>query len=284
VNRQAIEKANEKLAASPGDRTALYLRGLAYQNLASWESALKRSWWASFRAGAKTFRDHRDLLRRDPQFHDGKLSIGVYEYVTGSLPWKVKWLALLLGYNGSRTRGKGLIREAAEKAALAGDDSRVILILIHTRERDYATATKYLSELKQKYPNNYLIPLDIGGLALLMKQPARAIAEYQEILRAVESGGRFQGLEKALVYNRLGVALREKGDLSEGAAWLARALNERNTSPHTITVSRLELGKLEDMRGRREEALKRYREVLAAEDFAGSHAEAQQLLRQPHRR
>jgi tetratricopeptide (TPR) repeat protein len=204
--------------------------------------------------------------------------------VTGSLGWSVKWLALLLGYHGSKQKGKDLIREAAEKGTLAADDARIILILIHTREKNYQAATQYLAQLKEKYPDNYLVPLDMGGLALLMKQPDRAIAVYQEILKGVDSGSRFKGLERQLLYNRLGVAHREKSDLAGAAAWLERTLKENRASPRAITVARLELGKVYDLLGRRADAVKQYREVRAAADFAGSRDEADHLLQRPFRR
>ncbi len=133
---EAIEKARRRLENDPQDLAARFLRGLAYRNLASFEVSLKRSWWAAFRAGAKTVRDHRELFRSHPDFHDARLSTAVYDYVAGSLPGSVKWLAFPLGYRGDRERGKRELELAAEKAPLAGDDTRVVLALIYTRERN----------------------------------------------------------------------------------------------------------------------------------------------------
>lgn len=284
VNQQAIEKAQRKLQANQQDREARYLRGLAYQNLASFESALKRNWWASVRAGSKTFRDHRELLRRDPEFEDARLSVGVYEYVAGSLGWSVKWLAFLLGYHGSKSEGKRQLRLAVESAPLAADDARLILILIHTREKNYQAAFDYLAQLKEKYPSNYLIPLDMGGLALLMKKPDNAVSIYREILGALEqSPSQYARLEKGLIYNRLGFALRQAGDLPAAAGWFDKSLEESDQAGRTATVARLELGKTLDMMGRREEAAKLYQAVINSPDVAGSRAEAEKLLRRPHK-
>ncbi len=285
VNQQAIDKARARLAADPRDRTALYLRGLAYSNLASFESGLKRSWWGAFRAGTKTFRDHSLLLRMDPTLHDARVSVGVYEYVAGSIGWSVKWLAIVLGYRGSKVRGKQDLETAREKAVLAADDARVLLTLIYTREKNYEKALDYLSQLQQRYPQNYLVPLDMGGMALLMKQPDRAIAIYREILRKREAGERkFAELELASLYNRLGVAFREKGELAASADWFGRALRETPLSARSATVAHLEMGKTLDLMGRRDEAVSNYQAVAAAEDLAGSRLEAQQLLRRPYRR
>ncbi len=285
VTAQAIEKARARLASNPDDKAALFLLGLAYQNLASFEASLKRSWWSAFRWGTRTFHYHRALLRRDPNFHDARLSLGVYDYVAGSLGWSVKWLAFLMGYHGSKSRGKQELETAAEKALLVADDARVILVLIYTRERNYGKAFDYLAALLKKYPQNYLVHLDMGGIALLMKRPEVAIEIYQDILRKHETRERkYAELERAAIYNRLGVALREKGDLPTSRNWFAKGLGEPRLSERSATVAHLELGKTLDLMGRRDEARQQYQRVVAAADVAGSRREAERLLGRGYRR
>jgi tetratricopeptide (TPR) repeat protein len=118
-----------------------------------------------------------------------------------------------------------------------------------------------------------------------MKQPGAAIEIYHDILRKLEAGeGKYADLEKASVFNRLGVAFREKGDLEESAAWFGKALAEPRASARSVTVGKLELAKTLDLLGRREQARQYYLAVAAAEDLAGSQGEAQDLLKRPYRR
>jgi len=275
----AIEKARARLARDPRDRAAQFLLGLAYQNLASFEASLKRNWWAAFRHGSRTYRHHRDLLRADPNFHDARLSTGVYQYVAGSLGWSVKWIAVLTGYRGSRQRGKQDLETAVEKATLVPDDARVVLTLIHTRERNYQKAFDYLNELLRRYPRNYLVHLDMGGMALLMRQPDAAIQIYLDILRR-----NYATVEVAYVHNRLGVALRDKRDFDASTGWFHKALDDPAASARSRTIARLELGKTLDLAGRRPQAREQYQAVVQADDVAGSRQEAQGLLRRPYRR
>ena len=208
--------ASARLRVDRDDPRALYILGVAYQNRASFEASLKRSWWSSFRSGTKTYRIQKKLLKRDPGFLDAYLSVGAFHYVTGRLGWKVKWLAFLLGYHGSTDRGLREIRRAADGAALVADDARVILTLIYTREKKFQEAFDELSILLKRYPRNYLIHLDMGGIALLMDRPEAAIVIYHDILRGISSGEqKYRKLDKATVENRLGVALREQGNPSE---------------------------------------------------------------------
>jgi Tfp pilus assembly protein PilF len=282
LSEAAIARSKRRLSRTPEDRTSLYLLGLAYQNLASFEAALKRNWWAAFRYGSRAYGCNRDLLRRDPQFHDARLAIGVYTYVAGSLGWSVRWLALLMGHRGSRERGKQELELAAQQGQLAADDARVILALIHTRERDYQRAYDDLAGLLGKYPRNYLVQLDMAGMAMLMKQPDRAIGIYRDILRKRAAlAPNYQRLERASLYNRLGVAFRARKDLPESSDWFRRALAEPAVSARSGALAHLELGKTLGLMGRRDAAMAEYRMAAAAPDFAGSRQEAQRLLR-PH--
>jgi Tfp pilus assembly protein PilF len=282
ASHKTIETADPRIERDPNDRGARFLRGLAYQNLASFDATLKRNWLSAVRWGARTFDDYRELLRQDPEFHDAKLAIGVRDYVAGSLPWKVKWFAFLIGYHGDRERGRRNIEAAAQKARLVADDAKLILILIHTREGNYAKATQYLTELHRKYPQNYLLDLDRGGMALLMKQPDQAVAIYQGILKKSQAGApKYKEIEPAFLYNRLGVAFRQKSDLPRAAELFRRALNGSGAAPRSRIISRLELAKTLDLQGLRQDAVEFYRAVASADDVAGSKEEAMRFLRRP---
>lgn len=279
LSEEAITRAKRRLSRTPEDKTSLFLLGFTYQNLASFEASLKRNWWAAFRYGSRAYGYNRDLLRRDPQFHDARLATGVYTYVAGSLGWSVRWLALLMGYRGSQERGEQELEIAARQGQLAADDACVILVLIYTREHDYQRAYNFLAGLLGKYPRNYLLQLDMAGMALLMKQPDQAISIYQDILRKREAlAPNFQKLERASLYNRLGVAFRAKKDMPESSDWFRRALAQPTVSMHSAALAHLELGKTLGLMGRRDDAIAEYRRAAAAPDFAGSRQEAQKLL------
>ena len=285
VATQGIEKARARLDRTPEDpATALFLLGLAYQNVAGYEASLKRSWWVSFRAGTKTYRYHRDLLRLKPDVYDAYMSAGTFQYVAGSLGWRTRWLAFLLGYRGNKAKGRQWLRVTSERATLVNHDARVLLILIYTRERRFQDAFDELTSLLNSFPKNYLVHLDMGGIALLMERHEAAVVIYRDILRKVEAKeDRYDRLEKAIIHNRLGVAFRRQGDLTESAAWFRRSLAEDRAAEQTRIVSHLELGKTYDLLGRRAEATRQYEQVLEYGDFAGSRVEARDLRRRRYK-
>lgn len=279
LSEQAITTSKLRLERNPEDKASLFLLGLAYQNLASFEASLNRNWWAAFRYGLRAYGYDRELLRRDPQCDDARLATGVYTYVAGSLGWSVRWLALLMGYRGSRERGKREIEIAARQGQLAADDARVILVLIHTREGDYQRAYDILAGLLRKFPRNYLLELDMAGMALLMRRPDQAIGIYRDILRKREVlAPNYRKLELSSLYNRLGVAFRARGELSEASEWFRRALARPAVPADTAAMIHLELGKTLDLMGKRDEAIAEFRLAAAAPDVAGTRQEAKDLI------
>jgi tetratricopeptide (TPR) repeat protein len=280
----AVEKARAVLVRNPSDSRALFLLGMAYQNVASFEASLKRAWWASFRAGSKSHRYHKELLDAHPKLYDAYLTTGVFDYVTGSLGWGTRWLAFLLGHVGNKERGREQLRQTAARSELFSDDARVILALIYTRERRYQAAFDEMSILLKRYPRNYLVHLDMGGIALLMRRPEAALTIYEDVLRKVQNRqDRYDRLEAANILNRLGVAFRHRGDPQASVKHFEQALQQPGLSSHTRVVAHLELGKTRDVMGERDAAVREYQAVLGLEDFADSRGEARELLEQPFR-
>ena len=276
---EAIGKARLFAQNKPTDPGALYLLGAAYQNEASFQISVNNAWYAGVRAGDQSYRAHRQLLAQDAKYSDARLVTGVYNYTVGSLPWKVRWLALLLGYHGSKEQGVADLETAAAKGEIAADDARTMLVLVHAIERRYDRALAKLEELRQKYPENYLTHLDMAALEILRGRPAAAVGLYQQALAKIEAGtGSYVRLESAIVHNQLGVAYRAMKDYPEAEQWLRRSINSASTSPGTKVLALLELGKTLDLAGRRQQAVVQYRQVVEAQDYAGSRAEASQYL------
>ena len=279
VNDEAIAKAKARLVRRPTDQAGLFLRGLAYQNLSSFETSLRRGWTKALFAGKKAAADHKKLSQVNPALIDARLSGGAKDYVLGRLPLGWKIVFGLVGYTGNKDQGIRTLEEVARNASLLADDARIVLILIYTREKNYQQAYDHLNELKQKYQRNYLVQLDMAGMQMLMGQPANAIGIYGEVKRRRTSGEPgYADLELAFLYNRLGVAFREAKNFEEAVGNFHLALNEPGVSGRSATVAHLELGKTLDLMGKRDEALKNYAAVAAAEDVAGSQLEARKLL------
>lgn len=236
---EAIAQAQASAQRRPRDPAALFLLGAAFQNEASFRLAVTREWWQAFRAGSRSERAQRELLKLDPTYADALLVTGVFHYTVGALGWNLRWIPLLLGYHGTKSQGEREIEQAAARGQIVADDARALLALLYTMDHRYDAALQKLEELGAKYPENYLTQLDIAGIRLRRGNPSAAIQIYNHVLSQANPR-----LERAIVYNQLGIAWRESKNYTESRKWLEASLSDPAASPRTKAQARVELARL----------------------------------------
>jgi tetratricopeptide (TPR) repeat protein len=282
ASEEAIRRARALAAQKPRDPAALYLLGAAFQNEASFQLSMNNAWLAAIRAGHQSYQAHRTLLALDANYGDAHLVTGIYNYAAGSLPWKIRWIALLLGYHGSKERGRAEL-EAAAKGGIVADDALTVLVLLDAIDERWDLAIGNLEKLRGKYPENYLLSLDLAGLDVRRGRPAAAAGICRQLLAAIDAKRPgFARLDKAVVFNHLAIALRAMKDYAQAEKWLRLALSGDSAPARSRSVTLLELGKTLDLAGRRDEALQQYRLVRQLPDYANSHHEAAQYLGHPY--
>src|SRR4051812_15313604 len=78
---------NERLKKDPDDIDALYARGVGRGMRSTFMGMGQRAWLAAIRSALGARRDHERVLQMDPDFVDAKMSIGIHNYIIGSLNW-----------------------------------------------------------------------------------------------------------------------------------------------------------------------------------------------------
>ncbi len=282
LSDDALARAKARLKISPEDRQTRFTLGVAYQNLASFEACLRTKWWLAVRYADQALKYHQELVSSSAPVADARVTTGISKYAIGSVPFRFRWLTFLLGYHGDKTAGKRELQIAAEQGELASADASVILVLLHTLDSEYDAAKLQLDRLHTRYPRNYLVHLEMAALESRRGRHAEAEKLYQEILEMVEARSNgYERLERAVVYSQHGVARRAAADYAAAEKLLRQSLIEPGAAERIKTAARLELGKTLDLMGRRKEALAEYRQVHAAEDFAGTRHEAGRLIKAP---
>lgn len=201
---RAIALTEARLKVQPRDQEALYYLGAAYGVMAGYQATVKKSGWKSFRNGTKSFKYHHQLLELNPQFYDAYMTQGLYNYITGSLPFSVKILAYVFGYRGNKEEGLKQIQVAAEKGRYVNDDAKLALATLFTREKRYEQAARLLEELARKYRRNHLLELDRANLYLKLGRKTEAAALYREILEKRDRGlPHFSSIPAEKLQNRI---------------------------------------------------------------------------------
>ena len=93
---------------------------------ASFEEAVERRHFAALRDGNDAVNHHREVLKLDPKYIDAQMTIGLYEYVVGSLPLPVKMLAGVTGFRGSKKRGLAMLEQVAKEGRWSQDDAKSV--------------------------------------------------------------------------------------------------------------------------------------------------------------
>src|SRR5438876_1250673 len=160
LTRQATQLAKARLQRDPRDRQTLYVLGATESLRAAFAATVERRFIASLRAGSDSIDTQRGVIKLDPNFHDAELTIGMYDYIVGTLPLPVKMLASVAGAHGSKKRGIQTLERVAKEGQWARDDAKVLLIAIYKKEKRFPEALALSRELHEKYPRNYLFSLE----------------------------------------------------------------------------------------------------------------------------
>jgi hypothetical protein len=154
--RQAKQLSQARLRKDPKDVEALYFLGAAEGLEAAYAAGVERKYMPAFRSGQDSVERHRAVLKLAPEFHDAELTIGLMNYVVGSLPLPAKMIAATMGVRGSKKRGLQALERVAKEGKWARDVARMLLIDLYKREKRFDDAEKMARELAEKYPRNYL--------------------------------------------------------------------------------------------------------------------------------
>jgi tetratricopeptide (TPR) repeat protein len=296
LTREARRLAEAKLKQEPKNIEALDFLANTEGLKASFEEAVERRHFAALRDGNDAVDHHREVLKLDPKYIDAQITIGLYEYVVGSLPLPVKIIAGATGFRGSKKRGLKMLEEVAQQGRWAQDDAKSVLIVLYTREKRFADVVKLTRELSAKYPRNYLLRLetadalfslaaqkrkekDVAGAVQAEKE---AFATFDEVLRdrnVREAAGRALDL----IHFKYGEALLTAGYNDRAVKEFLATTKVDHAEPGLVTMAHLYAARAYDVAGKRDEALAQYKEVLARPNVYDAHEEAKRGMKQAYK-
>ena len=296
LTRQAKQLAEAKLKQEPKNIEALDFLANTEGLKASFEEAVERRHFAALRDGNDAVDHHREVLKLDPKYIDAQITIGLYEYVVGSLPLPVKILAGATGYRGSKKRGLAMLEQVAKEGRWSQDDAKTVLVLLYTREKRFPEVVKLTRELSEKYPRNYLLKLETADALVSLAGVKRkekdlpgavqsekeAFATFDEVLR--DRNVRDSAVRALdLIHFKYGEALLMAGYNDRAAKEFLAATKVDRAEAGLVTMAHLYAARSYDAAGKRDEALGQYKEVLARPNVYDAHDEAKKGLRQAYK-
>jgi tetratricopeptide (TPR) repeat protein len=296
LTRTAIQLARARLKRNPKDVEALYFLGATEGLKAAFAVAVQRSFMSSLGDGSSSVDHHREVIKLDPNFHDAELTIGLYDYVVGSLPAPVKLLASIVGTHGSKKRGLLTLQRVATEGRWARDDASALLIVLYKREKRFDEALNLSRALGAKYPRNYLFKLEAADALVSIAATRKQAGQMIEATKAErEALSIYDGLlhdhatrdtaarSLDLIHFRYGEALLEANQTENAAQEFLAAAAVSGAEPGLATMAHLNAARAFDLAGKRNDALAEYRIVLSRPDVLDAHGEAKQGLREPYK-
>ena len=285
--RDAVDKAfstaDAMLKKDPKNLQALYAKGNGYGTLASFEATIKRSYLSAARK-AKTARNlHKEILKVDPNFHDARASVGIYNYAVGSLSWGARMIVSIVGLGGDgKEVGIRDLELAAAKGERASTEAKMLLIVVYGREREFEKAQKLVDELHAKYPRNFMLEMSKASFYGKMKRWDLASQTYKQIaekVRARKDGYERMRIEKVLY--ELGNSEFQGEKFEDASKIYALVAAGEHATPYEKGSAHLWMGRMADTRKDRTSALKHYNNVLKLDVHPDLKSDAERLIKRP---
>ncbi|HWN11167.1 MAG TPA: hypothetical protein VNO50_18155 [Pyrinomonadaceae bacterium] len=295
--RQATQLGEARLKRNPRDVEALYFLGVTDGLKAVFAAGVERRFRAALSDSSRAVERHREVLRLDPSFRDAELSIGLHDFIVGSLPLPVKMLASIAGVRGSKKRGVETLERVAGDGHWARVSARLLLIDVYKREKRWTEAIAAARELSEKYPRNYLFQLQAAD-ALIARATAsrqkkdtvafdasvdriKAFRIFESLLHA-RTNGNGKRAATDLIHFRYGEALLSSGQPERATEEFLAAARQLDGEAALTTMARLRAAQSLDLAGKRPEALAEYRNVLQLAKSDKSREAAERGLRKPY--
>lgn len=280
---RSIALAEARVKRAPADVQANFDLGAAHALKASYTASIEGKVGAAFSAAKRAFDQQEKVLEDDPARTDAGLVVGIYRYLVASFNWPTRFVAYMAGFGGDKDKAIKLL-EAAATHPSTKVDARTALMLIFSREGRHADVERIARELRPLAPRNRLLFLEEGSAAI---RAGRAGAAEEVITRglavfAKDPRPKVPG-ERALWMYKRGLARVNLNHLPEASVDLREALAAEPPGWIRGRVH-LELGKIDDLGGRRSGALEHYKTAQSTCEASRDPKcadEAGRLIRRP---
>lgn len=158
---RAIRRAESYLEQHPSDTsTVLMLSGLyGYQSLvAANESQYRRA----MSTGINGYSYTRKIMDMDTDNPNALIGQGVFQYMVGSVPAGLRWMATMAGLKGDKEQGLELLEKAARSDSYVSVDAAMILCYLYIRDEEYQKAADAVSPVAETYPENMIFQFYLG--------------------------------------------------------------------------------------------------------------------------
>jgi Protein of unknown function (DUF3808) len=273
---QAKTKALALVSRNKNDPDALFYLGSYYGVMAGYEASVARKFFGAMRNGSRCVDAHQKVLKLKPDYYDAYLSVGMYDYIVGSLPFAYKAIAAIAGFRGNKQRGIERLQTVVEKSADSADDARVLLLAVFQNEKRYEDSLAILENLSQKYPRSYLVKLEKASTLVTLKRSEDAYQAFEDLLKDPAAAPAAD-----LINYQYAEALALNKEYRRAAEHFLAVPQSTGADANLATVSLLRAAQVSDLGGQRDEAISHYKTVLSRPNVYDTRVQAERGLKEP---
>jgi tetratricopeptide (TPR) repeat protein len=286
---KVIEVCNETLDKNPGDLIALFFKGGAIGYKGRLYS-LRYDWLGAATAGSQAQDILNKCLMIAENNYDIMLGTGLYNYFAEVLPKEYPMLEPLMSFvqKGNKQIGLLQLKAAASKSKYSNIEAKVVLLQIYYHyENNTQEALRLAKELHQEYPDNPYFYKYLGRCYVKNYDIELWEKSWRDILiRFIQKKTGYENYTAREACYYIGAVLMNKSQNKMALKYFkkceeaSKILDNERPSGFWVKAA-IKSANLLDLLGRRSEAIKKYKEVLAMNDYDNSHSEASRYLKTP---
>jgi tetratricopeptide (TPR) repeat protein len=285
---EVIDRANRLLRRDEDRLDAMYLKGAAL-GFRGRLRANRSNWFRAALDGKRAMDYVLDVAEENPAQEDYYFGKGLYDYYVEAAPemYPIVKPAMIFFQSGDKQRGIEQLERTVENGLFVRTEAAYFLVQIFfLYEKDYAKSRKYITWLRDRHPDNsyfHLLEARVYARWARWSQAEQLFGEVVERYRAGRTGYTAAIAEQA--YYFLGRIHMRLDNYSEALTYLkdlSELSKKESRETHYSVYGRLREGMVLDRLGRRPEARRRYREVLAMKDSQDAHEIARNYLEEPY--
>lgn len=162
--QRAQNLAASRLEADPNDADALFAMTLSLGLQADYASLIDMEQRESLRMLGEADQFAKRLLEIAPDAADAYLTLGLANYIIGSLPWHKRFFLRFSGVSGDKSGGIRQLEIAAARGRYLRPFAKILLALVALREKQPELARTQLAELVAEFPDNPLFARELAKL------------------------------------------------------------------------------------------------------------------------
>jgi tetratricopeptide (TPR) repeat protein len=289
---KVIDLCDRRLDKDPGDVDALFFKSGAHA-LRGRLHADRSNWLRAARDGQQALRALQEVQKRDPNNDDLYFGIGLFDYLADVVPKQHRILRPFarLFPKGNKDRGITELERAMRQGQFVPAEAGYALLQIHyVFEKDYHASLRYALWLRARHPDNSIFQLYEGRIYERMGRFVEAERVFRQVMdrHAKGQSGYTDAMAEQALYLLARTAMwqRRPAEALGYLEQLDRLTAQRPVLSEYKALGRLRKGMAFDSLGKRQDAVRCYREVLAMKGFDGDddvRSRAKGFLRKPYR-